>query len=180
MEFLHDANALIDEIVGQGEGTLGSIFAEPYNHKKDKYKIFGPEVDEFAHYFRFKQIRYGRFYSDTDSAHRDAPNKGLPTGEKFEVDWDAVYKIKPNPKMSDYPVGSDAYNKSLEFNKTYMALLANLNEACNGKPEALIKGIPLMYDLKYKAIELMKLPSGRDGLMAGPSFEYVDSSEIAS
>ncbi|MEO9850277.1 MAG: ferritin-like protein [Reichenbachiella sp.] len=173
---LKDAKELINEIVGQGEGTLGTIFSEPYDEDND-YQWFGPGVDEYAHYFRFKEIRYERFYAPTDSAHRDSPNKGLPTGEKFHVDWEAVHKFKPNPKLDNYEVGSDLYKKTLEFNETYMALLNNINEACNGNPEVLKTGIPLMYDLKYKATELMNIPAGDNEYMAGPSFEFTNCPE---
>ncbi|UAY56182.1 ferritin-like domain-containing protein [Arachidicoccus terrestris] len=171
---LEDAKNVIGEIVGQGEGTLGSIFSEPFNPGDERYLMFGPTVEEYAHYFRFKEVHYERYYAPTDSAHRDSPNHGLPTGKKFEVDWEAVCKMKPNPKMSDYPKGSPLYEKTYDFNKTYSALLDNINEACNGRPAALRDGIMLMYDLKYKAIELMNIPR-EDGLMAGPSFEYVKS-----
>jgi len=54
-------------------------------------------------------------------------------------------------------------------------LLANLNEGCNGKPEVLREGIMVMYDLKYQALELLRIP-GKDGLTAGPSFEWIDQS----
>lgn len=169
---VEDARRVIEEIVGQGEGTLGSIFSEPYEKGNDKYLIFGPEVVEYAHYFRYKEIYYGRFYAVTDSAHRESKNKGLPTGEKFEVDWSAVYNMKPNPKLKDHKKGTPVYDKLYDFNKTYSALLDNINEACNGNPEVLKEGIPLMYQLKYKAVELMNIPLG-DGYMLGPSFEYV-------
>jgi len=169
---LEDARRVIDEIVGQGEGTLGSIFSEPYKPGDKRYLLFGSTVEEFAHYFRFKEVFYGRYYAPTDSAHRLSPNKGLPTGKKFEVDWDAVCKMKPNPKMKDYKKGSPLYDKTYEFNKTYSTLLDNINEACNGNSAALRQGITLMYELRYKAVELMNIPVD-DGYMAGPSFEYV-------
>jgi hypothetical protein len=169
---LEDACNVIEEIVGQGEGTLGSIFSAPFQEGDPKYLIFGPDVEEYAHYFRFKEVFYERFYAINDSAHRDSHNKGLPTGERFDVDWEAVCKMKPNPKLKDYKKGTPIYNKTYEFNKTYSALLDNINEGCNGRPEVLKEGIHLMYQLKYQAIELMNIPLG-DGYMAGPSFEYV-------
>ena len=172
VENLDDALSVIEEIVGQGEGTLGSIFTEPFKEGNENYLIFGSNVEDFAHYFRFKEVYYGRFYATTDSAHRKSRNKGLPTGEVFEVDWDGVYNMKPNPKMKDFAKGTPPYEKMLDFNKTYSALLNNINEACNGNPAVLREGIPLMYQLKYKAVELMNIPVG-DGYTAGPSFEYV-------
>lgn len=170
---LEDAMAVIDEIVEQGEGTLGSIFSGDYHEEDNNMELFGPDVEEYAHYFRFKEVLHGRFYQPTDSAHRDSPNKGLPTGEPIDVDWDAVYNMADNPKMADYPKDSEIYQKMYEFNLTYMALLDNLNTACNGNPDALREGIMVMYDLKYKAAELMKIP-GKDGYNVGPSFEYIE------
>ncbi len=170
---IDDARAVIDEIVDQGEGSFGSIFAEPYKEGKEEYLWFGADVEEYAHYFRFKEVLHGRFYKPTDSAHRDSPNKGLPTGEKIDIDWNEVYMINDNPKMEQYPKDSEVYQKMYDFNKTYTQLLENINTGCNGKPEVLREGIVIMFDLKYKAQELMKIP-GINGLGAGPSFEYVD------
>jgi len=170
---LDDALAVIDEIVEQGEGINGSIFAEKYDPEHNNLELFGPEVEEYAHYFRFKEVLHGRFYQPTDSAHRDSPNKGLPTGEPIDIDWDAVYNMADNPKMGDYEVGSEIYKKMYDFNLTYKALLDNLNTACNGNPDALREGVMVMYDLKYKAAELMKIP-GKDGFNVGPSFEYIE------
>ena len=181
---LSDANQLIEEIVGQGEGTLGTIFAEDYDPANDKLIIFGPDVEEYAHYFRFKEIRHERFYAINDSAHRDSRNRGLPTGPRFKVEWDQVYNFRPNPKLAHYKKSSPVYQKTLEFNQTYQALLDNIHKACNGAPDELIKGITLMYDLKYKAVELMKTPLSKkdlvkgqefeEGQTAGPSFELTD------
>jgi hypothetical protein len=170
---LADAEAVIQEIVDQGEGVCGSIFSEPYDPNNDNYLWFGPDVEEYAHYFRFKEVMYGKFYQNSDSAHRDSPNKGLPTGENFDMNWDEIHIMNENPRMADYPQGSEVYTKMYDFNKTYKELLDNLNIACNGKPESLKEGIMVMWDLKYKATELMKIP-GNNGLAAGPSFEYIE------
>lgn len=173
---LEDAVQVIDEIVGQGEGVMGgqSIFATGYSEKDTTLNLFGPEVDEYAHYFRFKEVMYGRRYAPTDNAHRDSPNHGLPSGEKFEQDWDDVYPMQENPKMSNFPEGSPLFVKTYECNVAYMKLLANLNEACNGRQDKLREGIPLMYELRNKCVDLMKIPIDKRGTTAGPSFEYVD------
>lgn len=175
---LADAIRVIEEIVGQGEGVFGgnSIFSVGYNENDKSLNLFGADVEEYAHYFRFKEILYGRYYAPSDNAHRDSPNHGLPSGEKFEREWEDVYPMQDNPKMSDYPEGSPLYEKTYAFNVSYMKLLANLDAACNGQQEKLREGIPLMYDLRNKAIELMKIPVGDGSKTAGPSFEYVDIS----
>jgi len=156
---LDDATLAINEIVGQGEGMNGSII-DP------DHRLFGQDI-EYAHYFRFNEIMVERMYLPTDSPQ--AP----PSGRPVAVEWDAAYNMHPNPKMADYEKGSELWNKTYEFNRTYMALLTGLHNACNGKPETFMATIPLMYDLKYKALELMKTPIG-NGETAGPSFEFVE------
>lgn len=155
---LKDAIEAIDLIVGQGEGVDGGL------EDPDK-EMFGEQI-EYAHYFKFLEIKYGRLYKP-----KDDPKKP-PTGPKVAVDWKAFYPMKENPKMEDYPVGSELYNATLEFNRTYMALLRNIHHATNGHPAQFRQAIPLMYDLKYKAQALIRVPLG-NGTNAGPSFQYV-------
>ena len=155
---LTDALLGINEIMGQGEGIDGSIFDPDHT-------LFGDEI-EYAHYFKFNEVRCEQRYLITDSVQ--CP----PSGEKVEVNWQAALNMQANPKMSDYPIDSPIYNKTYQFNRTYMTLLTGIHDACNGQPELLMKSIPLMYDLKYKALDLMNTPIG-NGQMAGPSFEYV-------
>ncbi|MBR7800274.1 ferritin-like domain-containing protein [Undibacterium fentianense] len=155
---LDDAILAINEIIGQGEGINGTIM-------DSDHRFFGEEI-EYAHFFKYKELQAGRRYLPTDKAN--AP----PTGPAVEIDWNAVYDMQDNPKMGDYEKGSEIWTKTFAFNRTYMQLLNQLHDACNGKPESLRQAIPLMYDLKYKAMELMQIPTP-NGKMAGPSFEYV-------
>lgn len=155
---LDDAMLAIKEIVGQGEGSQNTIF--------DTDSLFDEPVD-IAHYFKFNEIKCGRCYTCTDT-----PESG-PTGEPFKVDYSQAYNMHPNPKMSNYEKGSELYNKTYEFNKTYKLLLDAIHDAVNGSPDTLKKAIPLMYDIKYRAIALMKTPY-KDGMTAGPSFEWVE------
>ena len=156
---LADAKLAINEIVGQGEGMNGSI-VDP------DHRLFGEDI-ESAHYFRFNEIMVEKKYLPTDSP------QDPPSGRRVEVEWEAAYNMQQNPRMVDYEKGSQLWDKAYAFNRTYMALLDGIHHACNGKPELLMQAIPLMYDLKYKALELMKTPNGK-GEMAGPSFEYVE------
>ncbi len=155
---LQDAILAIDEIVGQGEGVNGTII-------DSDSVLFGEDV-EYAHYFRFNEIMCERRYRPTDKANEP------PTGPAVEVAWDAAWNMQPNPKMANYSPGSELQEKTLAFNRTYMTLLHSIHDAVNGNPEELMKAVPLMYDLKYKALELMVTP-WKDGMTAGPSFEYV-------
>lgn len=159
---VHDLDSALEalkEIVGQGEGVDYTIF-------DGDYRIFGDEI-EYAHYFRYNEIYEGRYYTK-----KDTPKSG-PTGKRLPVDYDNVYNMRLNPKMKYYPKGSEIWEKSYEFNRTYMALLDGLHTAFNGKPKQLLTAVVKMYDLKYQAIELMKIPVNEEGMTAGPSFEYV-------
>ncbi len=155
---LADAIEAINEIIGQGEGMNSSII-DP------DHKFFDEEV-EYAHYFRFNEVMMERRYLPIDSPHNP------PSGQPVQVNWDDVLNMQPNPKMNDYPKDSEVWNKTYEFNRTYMTLLTSIHDACNGNPELLMKSVPIMYDLKYKALDLMNTPIG-NGKTAGPSFEYV-------
>lgn len=163
VESYKDAEDAIAEIVGQGEGIDGTIVAD--------HALFGENI-EYAHYFKFQEISYGRMYSANDTNFQ-MPVRSIPTGKPFNVSWTSVYNMKANPKMKDYKNNPELLQKAIEFNKTYITLLNNINDAVSGNPDLLIKGITVMYDLKYKALELLNIPLG-NGECAGPTFEYVE------
>ncbi len=158
---LGSALEALEEIIEQGEGLdHGSIWDGDSN-------MFHHEREEVGHYFRLNQIVNGRYYKPGDT-----PQSG-PTGKTFEVDWDAVYNMQPNPCSSDYPVGSDVEKAMSLFNQAYSEMLGTMQEAFNGKPEKLSASIGAMMELKNLAVNLMELPSGDGQTCAGPSFEYV-------
>lgn len=158
-----DAEEAIAEIVGQGEGIDGTIVAES--------PMFGEEI-EYAHYFKFQEISYGRMYNANDTNFQ-MPINSVPTGRPISVSWSSVYNMRPNPKMKDYKKDPELYKKAYDFNKVYVNLINNIIDAVSGQPDQLTKGITVMYDLKYKALELLNTEL-EDGDCAGPTFEYVD------
>lgn len=156
---LNDAKRALDEIVGQGEGIDGSI-------RDGDDAMFGDD-EEFAHYFRFNEIFHEQRYRVTDQPG-DAP-----TGDPLPVDWNAVHNMVPNPKMSMFAKRRGLHKRSEEFNRSYGKLVENLRRGCNGAPEVLMDGIPLMHAMRLAAIDLMNEPCGIGNHTAGPSFEYV-------
>jgi hypothetical protein len=156
---LDEALAALDLIVGQGEGVAHTIY------DSDR-KLFGQPAD-YAHYFRFNEIHEARFY-----AQGDTPKSG-PSGNPMAVDWTAVYPARSNPKSADYPAGSQLREMCDDFNSTYMDLLGAINDGFNGKQNKLLEAVQIMYQLKYKAVALMKIPYGASGETAGPTFEWV-------
>lgn len=157
---LASAKDALNEIIGQGEGLHHTIW--------DGDQAFGDEVDELAHYFRFNEIHVGRRYDP----RTDTPSSG-PHGAPLDVQWDKVHPMHRNPRLADYPIGSELWHKTLAFNRTYMSLLDQVHHAVNGEPKRLMQSVALMYDLKYQASELLNIPIAEGMETAGPSFEYV-------
>jgi len=160
---LKTALEAIDEIEEQGEGLK---HRQVWDGDRD---MFHPEREEVAHYFRFSEILQGRSY-----VRGDSPRSG-PSGQEFVVDWDAVYPMRPNPKVDDFPEDSPVRSKMVEFNTKYCGMLATLHRTFNGETAQLSPAIAMMFQLQSIATELLAMPSG-DGLTtAGPSFEFVTS-----
>jgi CDGSH-type Zn-finger protein len=158
---LASALRALEEIVEQGEGLQHQ---EVWDGDRD---MFHPDREEVAHYFRFEEAYVGKRY-----APGDTPRSG-PTGETFEVDWDAVHNMRPNPRSADYPSGSEARKQLDAFNHAYSGVLHLLDETFNGSPSLLAVATGAMYGLKAQAVDLMQLPSGDGETTVGPSFEYV-------
>lgn len=156
---LETALKALSAIVDQGEGIDHTIF-------DGDDRIFGQDR-EYAHYFRFNEILEGCYYTA-----RDTPRSG-PRGGEFPVDWNAVYDMRPNPRAEEYRRGSEVRRKLDDFNRAYMELLDTLHRSVNGERELLLNGVGVMYDLKYLAEALMKIPSGKGKTVVGPSFECV-------
>jgi hypothetical protein len=162
---LDSALEALEVIVEQGEGLDHTIHEAPHRVGRR---------DELAHYFRFRQIAIGYRYRDSDVAN--AP----PTGPRLEVDWDAVLPMRDHPAVAELPPGSEVRALSQAFNRTYGELLRCLHRAFNGQPDELIAAVPLMYQLRYQAVALMRISCGSDGRTAGPSFEWTPPPPAAS
>jgi hypothetical protein len=146
----------IELIVDEGEGFAGGVF-------DGDHEILG-EAEELAHYFRFDELARGRRY-----VRGDTPSSG-PTGDPILVDYAAVAPMRANPRPEDYPVGSELRAMTDECDATYARLLACLQHAFTGAPDALADGVREMWALKYQAVALMQVPIGQDGRTAGPAF----------
>ncbi len=155
LESALEAIRLISE---QGEGFEGAIY---------------DNEGELSHYYRFEQIKLGRYYLAGDTA-------GNPKGKELTIDWDAVYNIKTNPKMEDYPEESELYEANVKFNTYYKNFLAKINDAFNGNPQNLIPAIGEMFVLKNMAYELIHNPiPGKEGVYGAPTFEVDKVPEIS-
>lgn len=157
---LASALAAMEEIVEQGEGLdHNSIFDGDKN-------MFHPTREEVGHYFRFQEILEGRTYKSGDTAESG------PTGERFEVYWDAVYPMRQNPNINDYPVGSEAREKMEALAQGYSDMLRTMERAFAGDPKLFGETAGTMFELRHLIIDLMKLPSGDGKTTVGPYFAY--------
>lgn len=153
---LGSAKAAIRLISEQGEGVGGGIF---------------DFEDEIAHYHRFSQLLLGRYYRPGDAA--DAPSGGA-----VDVDWDAVYPVKANARLADYPDGSDLRAEAEAFNAHYGRFLGDLTRAFRGEPGLLIDAIGGMFALKDRFYRLVRQPiDGAGGVHAAPTFEIPAAEE---
>jgi hypothetical protein len=135
--------------------------------------IFDHE-NELAHYYRFQQLKKGRYFvpADNNEENRNKkPEDKEPSGPKLAVNFQEVYPIKTNAKLSEYCQDSELYEAAIEFARSYRELLVMVHEAFNGSPERLNDAVPSMFSIKYKAQRLMKVPiPGQDGVHAAPIF----------
>ncbi|MCF2857193.1 ferritin-like protein [Pseudoalteromonas sp. SMS1] len=128
------------------------------------HEIFDSE-GEISHYYRFEQLKHGQFY-------RVGDQPGKPSGNKFEVDFDKVYPIKRNPKLKDYPKGSQIYAAACAFNHNYQQFLSTVNKAFKGEQDLLLGAVCGMFRLKEHASQLIRNPIPSDSeYHGGPTFE---------
>jgi len=148
---LQSALDAVHVIIEQGEGFDRGV----YN-----------DAGEIAHYFRFKELTFGQHYQNGDTPDR-------PTGEKFAIDWNAVYPFKKNARLTDYAGSSELRAAAVAFNRSYADFLAVLTAAYNGEPELLLeKAVPQMFVLRNKTLQLIHNPiPGMEGVNAAPTFE---------
>jgi Ferritin-like len=153
---LADAQAAIDLIVEQGEGTTTSPLSGM--------------GDQLAHYYRFAEI----FHQRTLVPDNSVPEKYSYSGAPIPFDPGGVLPIAANPTSKLYPPGSKARVESDVFNQIYSNLLRALDITFNGQPDYLDSAIGLMFDLKLQAIKLMNIPIDAN-TNAAPCYEYVSA-----
>jgi hypothetical protein len=141
----------IEIIVVEGEGTSTDPFQSP---------------GDPAHYYKFGEIVNGRTIVRTPDGYAYA-------GDPVPFDPAGVYPMVPNPKIADFPEGTQARTRVEQYAYSYSSLLNALHTAFGGRPEAIDTAIGLMYELKVQAVALMQTDVG-GGRTAGPSYEYVD------
>lgn len=153
---LESALEAIDHIVEQGEGEL----TLPPSGEK-----FDPDRD-LAHFYRFNELRQRRRY-----LAEDEPDQ--PTGTPIEIDPKGIYPLRVDLRLEEIPDGElrVAAKANCEI---WTRLLDQIQDGISGHPAKLREAVATMFDLKYSAQRLLRvpLPDGK-GKHAGPTFEYL-------
>jgi hypothetical protein len=157
VDSLESALRAIEEIVDQGEGFEHAI-------AESKAPIGGVGFD-LAHYYRFNEILQGRRYQKGDSLQSG------PTGPFLPVDWSAAQNMAPNPTVGWFAPGDPRRIQMEDCNTVYFELLRALQDAFHGHKARLLQAIPLMLELRTRAVSLMNIPCGIANTTLGPSFE---------
>lgn len=142
----------------QGEGSENRTI---YNDEK-----------KLCHYYCFQQLKLGRYYviDEEEGKYTDEPN--CPTGDTFTVDWDAVYPVKKNVKLSDYQEHPELYDRGKDFGELYSCFLEQIECSFNGSPEKLVPAVGEMFRLRDLANSLIRnpIPGDEGGCHAGPIY----------
>ena len=153
---LRSARAALTMIIRQGEG---------YGRGTADGDVVG-DTTEIAHYYRFDQIRQRRRY------HRyDRP--GTPSGDAIDVDYAAVFDMADNPALDTMPKG-EIHDRASRFVTRYSDLLRLLDRAFNGDPDRLADSVPIMFELRSLAGDLLANPLIDRPGNAGPCFAYAE------
>lgn len=143
----------IDIVKLEGEGTSATPFQAP---------------GDPAHFYKFGEIAAGREVIITKDGfgYDGAPVLFEPSG---------VWPLRPNCKIADFAVGTQARIRIERFAYSYASLLNALHDTFNGQPDKFDSAIGLMYDLRVLAVSLVQTDVGDDSHhTVGPSFEYVN------
>ncbi len=142
----------IDLIKLEGEGTALTPYQSP---------------DDPAHFYKFGAIVAGRELVTTPTGYAYA-------GAAIPFDPDGIWPLKPNCKIADFAVGTQARTRIEQYAWNYSSLLNALHDTFNGQPHRLDAAIGAMYDLRVLAVSMMQTVADPDtGQTVGPSYEYV-------
>jgi hypothetical protein len=155
---LDSAMDAIDVILEQGEGSQTTIYDTDHSE-------FG-QIKELAHFFKFNEIYEEQRYAACQNDPKEAP-----AGTKMDIRYDQVYDMGTDVKTDDF-VSDELKEMSADFNAMYKDLLNGLQDAFSGNQQAFIQAVAGMYQMKYKAMELIKNPIPGKKINAGPTFEF--------
>lgn len=178
---LDTAKESINTIIDQGEGTTQGTQSSP---------LEGDKSEDFAHYYRFQEIKQGKKLIKNPYAQQDweslpdqlkyvyAGKDDASNGEDINFDSTGVYRVLTDPTVEGYRDDTSAQFACKNFNYAYTNLLQTLEQGFGGDPSQIWSAINMMDNLENMAKAMM---SGKDSSLTGkyknvgPSFELQTS-----
>ena len=160
---IKDANASIEMIIEQGEGT----------------ETMDPTylgTEELAHFFKFGELACKRHIQVIQEHVYDFH------GSEIEFTSEGVWPMRDNPSQKGLIKGSQAYRATKIFHRIYRSLLKSLQVAFDGNPDMIKEVVYIMESLQIQAKKLMKMecptPDGHPKRTCGPIFDYEWNNEL--
>ncbi|MCL2925043.1 MAG: ferritin-like protein [Trichodesmium sp. MAG_R04] len=154
------------------ESAIKALRIIQFQGEGSKNRTIYNNEGKLCHYYCFQQLKLGRYYviDKEEDQYTDEPNH--PTGDTFTVDWDAVYPVKKNVKLSDYQGDPELYDRGQDFERLYSCFLKQIECSFNGSPEKLVPAVGEMFRLRDLANSLIRnpIPGDEDGCHAGPIY----------
>jgi hypothetical protein len=172
-EYYYDGSGNIIPVTDRNSAIRALTIIQEQGEGSSTDEIFDAERN-LSHYYRFQQLKLGRYYKVDPENPEDSDRPDCPTGSELnqeELNWDDVYPIKSNAKLSDYPQDGDLYNMAKSFQTSYREFLAKIEHAFDGHPETLLPAVGEMFQLKYYAEKIVRnpIPNG-EGIHGAPIF----------
>lgn len=121
----------------------------------------------YSHYARFRELQAGRRFRTGQLAGQD------PEGALLPVDYGAVHPALYVPRNGDKAGGPEGA-ALIEFDLAYSRLVDGVYGAFSGEPRALPRAVHAMYELRNRAVALMRTPIPADPAHTlCPRFSYV-------
>ena len=159
---LDSARRALEEIIEQGEGLdFQEILGRRPQYVPSRAGRESPTISASTR-------------SSPDGAIKKAtrPRAGRP-GRRFPSTGMPFTISGPIPGSATTPGEAKCVKRWEAFNRVYSDMLRLLHQSFNGQPEQMAVAVGEMYEIKSRARELVRTPTGDGETTACPSFEYV-------
>lgn len=146
------ASRAIQRIVSEGEGNTQS----PLDFE-----------GEVAHYYRFEEIHRDQVLEKVAGAP-----EGFRWGARLGVDWSAVVPAIADPGEHDFSGDTPARAAQDGCDRTFTAVLQEIDRSVNGEPGRLGNAVRAMFDLRLAARTALATPLAGSDRSAGPAFRF--------
>lgn len=169
---LSDTVTALLGVAEQGGGCPAAGQEELWPEVSNISSTRGPLGGTHSHWARFASAHAGRAWRPTD------PASGGPTGPRIAA-IGAVRQFALNPRVDDYPAGTEANTRAAAFAGLYCSLLVQLHDVFNGAPGTYYDTLAAMHTMSASATAVLNTADPRKGVapgtVVGTPWEYIPS-----